>query len=140
MNAYKRVFLVVATIAALGVIPAFAQNTIRLTADVPFDFYVGGMKLPAGAYVVSEVEGSSIVALSDPSGRHHVFVMTEPRARDIDPGVPHLTFHAYGGTKYLATVWSPSTGGRELRKSRGEKEYEVASLPIQVATIQIAAR
>jgi hypothetical protein len=136
MKGYKSLLNTVLVIAALGTIPAFAQSTIQVTADIPFAFYAGNEKMPAGEYVVKGDTGSQVVILSTPRGTPSAFLFTDySMVSDKNPGQAHLTFHRYGTRCYLAGVWSPvSASGRALRKSRGEREAEAALAPTEVAT------
>jgi hypothetical protein len=136
MKGYKSLLNTVLAIAALGAIPAFAQNTLQVTGYIPFAFHVGNQKLPAGEYVVKGEIGSSVVRISTTRGTPSVFLMTDSMEKDANSEQAHLTFHQYGTQRYLASVWSPSSAsGRAAKKSRGEREAEAALAPTQVAVI-----
>ena len=128
-------------IAALGVIPAFAQNTMRVRADVPFEFSVGSVNLPAGEYVISSQMGSSVMRIAAARGNHQSLWFTKTTTTDSDPEEAHLTFHVYGQQYYLAAVWSGTgAGGLALPKSPAEKEAAASIAPKQVALLRVPAR
>ena len=103
----------------------------QMSANVPFDFYVGGRKLPAGSYTIRmDGLGNTVLRLSDNKG-HQSIVMTLASEGSGDPRKSTLLFNNYDGTHFLAEVrWMGAADARVLPKS---------ALEIQIAQ-EITAR
>jgi hypothetical protein len=137
MKSLKNLVGMFVVVAALGVVPAFAQNTLRVTADIPFAFTAGNKLLPAGQYTLVAEARSSVARLYDETGKKSVLVLT-----NSDPGPGYgssaiMKFNRYGGKNYLAEVWSAAAAsGRVLPKTPGERETAKLTAQREVALIQ----
>ena len=114
-------FSVLALVAAAGT--ARAQSPVRLTVDVPFDFYVGDQLMPAGRYTVGRaVKGTDrtlIVAGQNEDDR--AAVVTTPVAGRESRSTA-LVFHRYGGEYFLRGAWTAGDAeGRGFRESKRER-------------------
>jgi hypothetical protein len=116
--------------AALGVVfgaaMAFGQNSLKFKADIPFDFHVGGIHMPADQY--------EIVAGYTPLGG----MMFRMRAHDLSTIAlipsraaatkatdrPKLVFRRYGDEYFLAEVHQESGIAEDLTISSGKHEDE----------------
>ncbi len=138
MKTFRNILGTFAIIAALGLVPAFAQNTMRVTADIPFAFTAGSQSLPAGQYTFVAASNSAIARLYDESGKKGVALLTNldtETAAAKDEAV--LKFNKYGNKTYLAGVWSAaSASGRAMPKTEGEKEAAKAGVPRVVAFVR----
>jgi hypothetical protein len=96
-------FLAVLAVASVGVVgSAQAQADATEIANVPFDFYAGGQKMPAGKYTVGiDLEGERIT-LRDATGRHQMFLMGIPEDDANDN--PELLFEHSGDVYALSGV------------------------------------
>ena len=110
MNKTVRSFvvLVVFAIALTGL--ALAQDdTYRVTANIPFDFYVGDQQLPAGTYQFNVSYAAHTVTLRNhDNGRSYMLT-----ARPGDGGGSSeavVDFDVVGGTHLLADLKTASTG------------------------------
>jgi hypothetical protein len=123
MNTNKgRLFLmvVVAIGVAISAQPFFAQS-LRLSADIPFDFYISERLLPAGTYLVEPQQNHEAVRLSDNRG-NSMFVMTIGLSPNQSSIPSRLVFHRYGDTSFLASIyWQGYKAGRDLATSKNEK-------------------
>ena len=54
----------------LGAAAAWAQNPYPLNANVPFDFNVSGVSMPAGHYVVSTSSSAAFIVLHGDTGQN----------------------------------------------------------------------
>ena len=121
----KTTTLAVLSISALVValaVPMLAQ-TMRLTADIPFEFMVGGKTLPAGDYSINSEPG--LVRLV--SVAEHASALSIARSawvKGTDPAAAtKLVFHRYGDRYFLSGVLNGYTrAGMELPESRDERE------------------
>jgi len=64
--------LVFASVGIVGV--AYAQDDETVKANIPFDFYAGKQKMPAGTYRIGINLGTDLISFSDESGKHKVFL------------------------------------------------------------------
>ena len=144
-----RNYFAVVTLVLIGlfaVAPAKAQsgNRVRLIANVPFEFEVGNVRLPAGEYLVREIVESSqgaVLQLRNPGCDASIAVMTtsidgksQDRAR--------LIFHRYGSRYFFAEAWTSGTSiGLRARKSGAERatQQELARLNQRMETIVLMA-
>jgi hypothetical protein len=105
MNSKIIMFLAILVAASAGVVgSAQAQTDGTEIANVPFDFYAGGQKMPAGKYTIGiDVEGERIT-LRDASGQHGMFLMGIPEG-DAD-NKSELVFEHTGDVYALKEVKS----------------------------------
>ena len=103
--------------------PMGAQ-TISLKANVPFDFAVGGLTMPAGDYVISSVLTSVCLEVRNASSGATPTFTTSNAAYGPSQGAgAFLTFNRYGNDYFLATIWDGAAAkGRAIPMSRTEQE------------------
>jgi hypothetical protein len=126
----KRTIVVVASIFALLIcaVVATAGTTIRIRADVPFNFYVGEERLPAGSYIFEMrpigfgAASSSAVAVYYPDGTIVTMIPTMPAGYDYRSSDAQLHFRRYGNAYFLAKVEGPQAGA-SFRTAKAEREY-----------------
>jgi hypothetical protein len=118
--------LLLGTLIAFSVQPAVAQQSLRLKANIPFEFYAGDKLMPAGAYRVEYV-GSQIVRLSNSQTYEGITFFTvgasNPGSKSDDS---KLVFKVYGHEKFLSEMWWGKQGSTALPSAR-EHELEAAS-------------
>ena len=106
-------------IAALS-IAGFAGLDRGVEANIPFDFMVGGEKLPAGKYTVETGAALNTVMVRNWKMKRAAGALT--RVFQVHNGSkPQLVFRRYGNQYFLAKVIS-YTDGIELPKSKAERE------------------
>ena len=115
--------LMVLIVSMLAVAPVSAQS-VKLVADIPFEFVAGSTTFPAGEYSVEPMGsiGSHVVLVRSTDLRSSAALQTiavwarDPQAKG------KLVFNRYGDTYFLSQIWSPGySTGRELSKSRLER-------------------
>jgi hypothetical protein len=128
-------FIAVLVAASAGVLSsAQAQADETEIANVPFDFYAGGQKMPAGEYTIGiDIQGDRI-ALRDASGKHGMFLMGTP-AGDAN-NKSELVFEHSGDVYALKEVKSDvidfgltfraKMSGQEMVSRISPSEVEVA--------------
>ena len=129
--------LAVMTIITAGASAKAQSLDYRLTANIPFEFSVADKKLPAGKYWISRAQqsqGDMIVQIRSAQGNANVIRLTIPVNTLYPMRSASLVFNRYGNEYFLSEVW-PKGGsiGRELTKSRGERELERKAQGNQVA-------
>lgn len=107
--------------AALS-ISAQAQTTER--ASIPFDFSVGGKKLPAGAYMIKRNPlSTSSLLVQNQKGHPASIILTIPSLQNKSRSERgRLVFNRYGDIYFLAQVWfSSNVTGNQVPMSRKER-------------------
>ena len=97
-------------------------NAAELVGKIPFDFYVGDKKLPAGQYAVAQLANGSVVSLRNSNGKSNAFVIVNsilPTAQNS--GAHKLVFRQAGRQFVLGQVWFGNSAARETMRSRSEK-------------------
>jgi len=132
--------LAVITIIAVSASAKAQSLEYRLTANIPFDFSVADKKFPAGKYWINRSQSSTadlIIQIRSTDGRQNISRLTIPviTANAMKDG--SLVFHRYGDEYFLSEIW-PAGGltGRELPKSRGERELARKAQNNQIAAMK----
>ncbi len=133
-----RVFTVVATLAAVALlsIPAVVQaQSGGMKVNVPFEFYIGNQKFPAGLYAVwRNHNDASVVQVSDRNG-HNSIIVTIPITSRLENAAGQLVFNRYGGYHFLSEVrWMGSASGGQFPRSLVERRLSKNIAAEQVAT------
>ena len=105
----------------LTVLPCLGQSRWKeMTVEVPFSFAVAGQVLPAGSYIVTELNETSLRIYSN---QHGLTFATHPVQGTPLESTSKLVFHRYGSVYFLSAIWTAGNGtGRQLFPSRAEKE------------------
>jgi len=127
-----RIVLCGALLAAAS--SAMGQTRVGdVTVDVPFAFNVAGQALPAGHYIVAPMGDNIRIFNSQTTG---LYVPTHSALRTISDGTK-LVFHRYGDSYFLSAVWvTGNTTGRELFRSRAERELATRNAEMQLAIVR----
>jgi hypothetical protein len=123
----KQILSIVAALTIL--IPVsiigFAGLNSRVSADIPFDFMVGGKEFKAGKYTVNRVNANnpdSILRIRSADNRATANFNFN-RITDKGERGARLVFHRYGNQYFLAQIYDGLSGqGSELIKSKAERE------------------
>lgn len=114
-----------------GLAVAQTQNDETQIADIPFDFYAGGERLPAGNYTIGIDVETQIITLSDNSGQHRMFLMAVAAGDGGDQS--ELVFQHSGNTYALDELKSDMIDlSFRTRIPDSALESRVAS-PVEVA-------
>ena len=116
-------FVMITGVFAMAVVSANGQS-IRLAAQVPFDFVVGDKALPAGEYNVNSFiqDGSALVIRTAEATDSAMRLTNSIVAKDPNKSQSRLVFHRYGRTYFLAEVWrGGDSEGRQLLQSKQER-------------------
>jgi len=124
----KRVFIVALSGCVLTLLlaaGAYAQLPgAPLRANIPFDFNVRGMTLPAGEYeirrITDQAEGLEVRNIH--RSRDHTMFVTDPVEKGNIARHGEIIFHRYGDTYFLYEIWTAGMEtGRELPVSKQER-------------------
>jgi len=118
--------LAVMTVIVASVSANAQSLNYRLTANIPFDFSVGGEKLPAGKYWINRAQqsnGDTVVQIRSTDLHSNLVRFTIPVLAAAPAKNSSLVFRRYGDEYFLAEIWPMgSETGRELPKTRAERE------------------
>lgn len=100
-------------------VQAQADSTLKM--KVPFDFYVGNEKLPAGEYSVKRL-GINSFSIRKMDGETTIIAVTSLMlGTPNESKVEKVIFNNYGEEYFLSEIWSePATLGSGLYKSKRE--------------------
>ena len=87
--------LVFASVGIVGV--AHAQDDETVKANIPFDFYAGKRKMPAGSYRIGIDLRTELISFTDESGKHKMFLRGIP---DDDGDGKSLLVFTHSGDVY----------------------------------------
>ena len=117
-------FALFAVIAASAA-PSRAQAGGGSVFRVPFEFTVGGVRLPAGEYTVRRTSQAGMAYfVRSTDGRSAAAVTTQSPLRAKGGERPlQLTFDVHEGQYFLSEVWADADGtGAQLRAPRAARE------------------
>ena len=114
---------------ALGLLMATASvyaQTIRVRAEIPFNFVVTGGTLPSAEYTIQSNQSIDHLLTLSSAGQKSIVFLANPclslKARKVS-GESKLVFRRYGDQYFLSEIWMEgSSVGYQLRKSRHELE------------------
>lgn len=124
--------------ALAGAVSVYAQSN-AITADVPFNFYMGSTVMPQGAYRVSEMSNGGVIALQTMNASKAIAAFSVSGKSLDEPA--RLVFRRYGETYFLAQIWTGGKStGRALPVSTREKELAQNGPAPTLAVIKLALR
>jgi len=145
----KQISMLAVSVVVLVTMAAFAtaqaQSTNQFTADIPFDFHVGGERFPAGEYTIRCLNPSSdvkVLKLRKTDGESSVMLHTNSIVGRINRN-SKLVFNRYGNQYYFAQAWLSSERiGMQAIKSRQEKATakEMARLSYKPEMVALAIK
>ena len=116
--------LAVGLLVSMGAAGVCHAQRPALGVNIPFSFQVGDKTLPAGEYRVQSMSAGSgdVQLIREKDGDALTVVLTMV----VDPkdakSEPQLIFNHYGNSYFLSQIWTGAGQGRELFKSKREKE------------------
>jgi len=129
--------LVIGT-ALAGAAAVYAQSRI-VTAEVPFNFYMGSAVMPQGSYRVSEMSNGAVIVLQTANASKAIIVYDVSGKSMDEPA--RLVFRRYGETYFLAQIWTGNrSNGHALPRSTREKELAQNGSAPTLAVIRLAVR
>jgi hypothetical protein len=140
MRMYSRLVTAFAAAAALAsVAPVHAQQDVRVTARVPFEFAVGNANLPPDTYRLSRVNGHQEMLLLR-GDRTGAFVRTIQERLPRDGAPPSLLFHSYGNQYFLREVRWEETARLDLPETKAERDAAKGRAALKETVIIAAGR
>lgn len=125
----------------LGASSARAQVVGEVEAKIPFNFYAGNTRLPAGKYFIKVLDdfNLSVMEISSANGRTSTLFNVRDSQAAANPPKDELIFDKYGDQYFLSKVYEQGNKyGSAVEKSRYEKrtakdeaKAETLSVPCQ---------
>ena len=123
----KTAFTMAACLVLVVLLAAAAQAQtahLRLIANIPFQFNVGDKTLPAGEYIVTQVNPASdhaVLQLRSQNGNDGVVIQMNNLTGKANQHA-RMVFHRYGSQYYFAEIWTGGDGnGLQATKTKAER-------------------
>ena len=114
--------MAVFTMALLAALAAMAQGPSGdVLVNVPFAFVIDSHHMQPGRYVVTKA-ANGVLRIHDTEVANNQMFVAVHSIESKTPNEAKLVFHRYGDTYFLAEVWNGNDIGKELPKSKAEKE------------------
>jgi hypothetical protein len=138
MRTHQGRMMIVAVIIAVAIsAPSLFAQSPRLSASIPFDFYVSDRLFPAGTYTVAPEGRMDALRIFDDRG-NSVYVMTMGLSDNRSINLSRLVFNRYGEMNFLATIyWEGYKAGRNLASSKTEKKIAQGGSPPSPVAVQL---
>ncbi len=137
MEKLKTFFLILG--ATAGATALSAQT--KAVADIPFDFTVSKVTMPAGEYVLqSESPAGDMLRLINKDTGKSISVLaprTNATYRGGSTGAGAVIFHRYGDQRFFSEVWTPGGLHQRVLPGKLEKERNTRGQEAKMATIRI---
>jgi hypothetical protein len=133
----KATFTILAALS-LAATSLMAQSRLGITVNIPFTFVAGAKAYPAGVYNVQAGPVEGVVSISGADSEANQFMLAKPLVSTQTTDLMALQFNRYGDRYFLSQVWTGGGLGRELRKSRAERE-QIAASGKHTATVSLTA-
>lgn len=105
MHNFGKLIATMGMLSLLSVMPLAAQIDNSVVFTAPFPFYAGNVKLPAGAYRITEPNANaSVVLIRNIAGTKGEFINFIPTSSSDPQKETDVTFNKYGETGYLQTL------------------------------------
>jgi hypothetical protein len=127
----------IALVCALTIFPtkAHAQIIGELEVNIPFQFYAGDAKFPAGKYVLRTLDNTDLTIMeirSEDNSMSALFDVQQAQANSAPPK-SELIFNRYGKLYFLSSMFDESNpNGSEVPESRYEKRVSKATAEAQL--------
>jgi len=113
---------------------AHAQIIGDLEVTIPFQFYAGNAKLPAGKYIIHTVDNTDLTFMEISSADGSISALFEVRDAEANSTSPksELIFNKYGNRYFLAKLFDEGNpNGSAVSESRYEKRVGEAAAEAQ---------
>jgi hypothetical protein len=122
----------IAVLFALSLHPAKAHAQIvgEIEVNVPFQFYAGNAKFPAGKYTLHMLDNSDlrIMEISTADGSTSALFQVEDAEANSAPPKSELIFNKYGNRYFLARIFDEGNpDGSKVPESQYEKRVGQAT-------------
>jgi hypothetical protein len=124
--------IAIAAVVLAGFVPAAEAQGKDFKFEIPFEFYVGGVLLPAGHYSVMRDLTGRATQIYDRNG--HVATVLPIVSASRFTTNNRMVFNRYGGMTFLSEIqWANSETGYKVRESKLERDTRLGTPPVRVA-------
>ena len=128
MKAFPKLTVLMSVVFLLSAIPTVAQIDNSVTFEVPFAFYAGNAKMPAGSYTVTQPDDNAeLLLIESADGSHSAFVEYTPDGSDTPPPKTEITFNKYANTDFLSGISVQGQTSMQIRASKAEQNAAKAA-------------
>jgi hypothetical protein len=133
---YKILSLFVAFLFALTIYPGKARAQVigEMEANIPFAFYAGNAKFPAGQYIIRVLDGAdtTVMEISSSNGSTSTLFEVHSAEANSTPAKSELIFNKYGDSYFLAKLFDEgNASGSAVVESLYEQRVSRATLEAQ---------
>ena len=130
MNKFGKLITKMGLLSLLSVMPLAAQVDNGVSFTAPFPFYAGNVELPAGSYILTQLNiNTQVLLLRNSAATHGVFVSFTPTTAVNPSKESDVTFDKYGDTGYLrALSVAGDADGLEFDRSKAETRAAAARM------------
>jgi hypothetical protein len=105
-----------------------ARADERVVAHVPFNFIVGESRMPAGDYIVKDLDDDSgVISITSADGHRSTFMLTVASSSSEMAAPPRLVFEKFDGQYFLARVTREDGNERAIVLTPAIMEREVVA-------------
>ena len=116
--------------ASVGIVAlAHAQDDETVKANIPFDFYAGKQRMPAGSYCIGIDLETGLISFTGESGKHKMFLMGTP---DDDGDGKSLLVFTHSGDVYALEELKSDASNRVFQTRPPDPGMESRSTSLQV--------
>ena len=117
-----------AIVLMVGSQASVARADEQVTAHVPFAFIVGESRLPAGDYIVKELDDDpGVITVASTHGHQSIFMLTMTSSPNEKGAKPRLVFEKFDDQYFLARVVRDDGDERAIVLTPSIMEHEVAT-------------
>jgi hypothetical protein len=127
----------IALVCALMISPtkAHAQIIGDLEVNIPFPFYAGNAKLPAGQYTIRPLDNTDLTMMEIRSVDNSISVLFDVQQTQVNSAPPknELIFNKYGKLYFLSSLFDENNpNGSKVPESQYEKRVSKATAEAQL--------
>ena len=141
---FMRIAALTLFVTTLAVASAHAQSpSSSQKVAIPFDFYAGAEKLPAGEYLVSTEASRTTMRIQRRDQSPGAYLSIRPIEGLRIQDQSKLVFHKYGEDYFLAQVWTAGrASGQELNRTSRQRrlDREIATRASKPESVAITMR
>jgi len=122
----------------LGGRSARAQIIGEVEADIPFNFYAGNARLPAGKYIIKVLDDSdlSLMEIRNKNGRMSALFQVRDSIDNVNPSKSELLFNKYGDQYFLSKIYEEGEkDGSAVAESRYEMKMEKSGVKAETRSV-----
>ncbi len=139
MKTLTNMILALSAVAVLGTTGIYAQT--KAVANIPFQFTVNTVSLPAGEYSLAALPNANgVIKIANLDTRRSVLVMapaTGSTYKGEPTGTGKVIFHRYGDRYFFSEVWSPGGLRGRAQPPKLEQELRASGPGTQMASVDI---